>query len=232
MNFNQEQEIAKIVNFRPVLNVTDFLTFLCYRRTHTLPDNLNFNMFFDDLQHMKERKKVKERSKLCSLRSFDKVDNNNEGDPNKMRVFLRRLFLDDSCSEKETKDKILTSQSRKRSSKKIEKPLKIKKKPVNTRKNALVNVQNVKKQSERCLRSSVKSSQTTQSEMSKSETSKQIKKHEEDFTITLRKTDKTGVKSLAKSSNTTDKQKTRRNSNNKAKTKKICNNNEIKFIRN
>lgn len=135
-------------------NVTDFLTFLCYRRTHTLPANLNFNKLFvvtgeRQKGDQNERTNV-EKAKPGLLRSLAEADNNNKGDNFNLRVVLRRLFLNESYFKEET---IVRKRGRKRSLETNDTRTGIKMKSKETDRKvasksakALKNVENLKKQ--------------------------------------------------------------------------------------
>uniref|UniRef100_A0A336L0V1 CSON001411 protein n=1 Tax=Culicoides sonorensis TaxID=179676 RepID=A0A336L0V1_CULSO len=128
-------------NVRPLPNTTDFLTFICYRRTHRLPANLNFNKLFVVTGEQKrccEQSNEIKKTKPSLLESLSKTNNNNNNNNVKsgfnLQVVLKKLFLDDMpfiCdTEKEKTDQ---KKSPKRNVK-SKKPTK-----------ALKNVQNVKK---------------------------------------------------------------------------------------
>lgn len=88
----------------PLPNVTDFLTFLCYRRTHALPAKLNFNkLFVGTGEHHQVVQKQPQPQKKDKVLPF--VDNNNKGESFTMKVVLRKLFLGEE-TEKEPEKKI------------------------------------------------------------------------------------------------------------------------------
>lgn len=211
----------------PTPNVTDFLTFLCYRRTHTLPANLNFNKLFvvtgerQQQQKQQNEQKSVEKAKPDLVRSLVKIDNNNKGDNFSMRVVLRRLFLNESFFKQEDDIKIVKKRGSKRSPETIEDGTRIKLKKVNNRKKsdtktakkspkALKNVQNTKKQpSKRDNKRLSKKTQPVIISRSKSVSPKHIpsplsterkKRAEKSIPITSRKTDKSQTKSKTKPS--------------------------------
>lgn len=109
----------------PTPNVTDFLTFLCYRRTHTLPANLNFNKLFVVTGEQKQQQPCCKMTKPKLVRSLINVNNNNNNrsDNFNMKVVLQRLFLgDDVCTElKKVDEKVKKPRKRKIVEEKIHK---------------------------------------------------------------------------------------------------------------